>query len=98
MTGINKGGTGLDDVSLDMLILTVSVQDVRQCEGRIRTTNNIVYDVVDNFPTLEKHWNKREEWYISRGATIVKDEDPHMNVTHNSKSNITTKKFLPSVK
>ena len=70
VTGMKKGGVGLDDESLDLLILAADMKDVRQCEGRIRVRNNIVIDVVDDFISLERHWKVREKWYISRGATI----------------------------
>lgn len=79
VAGIKKGGTGLDDPSLTMMILASDMTDARQCEGRIRTTNNIVYDIVDNFKSFEKHWNMREKWYISRGADI-KYMNPHENI------------------
>jgi hypothetical protein len=71
VAGTKKGGVGLNDPSLTMLILASSTKDVRQFEGRIRTTNNIIYDIVDDNKTLEKHWDIREDWYEERGATIV---------------------------
>ncbi len=71
ITTLKKGGTGLNDPSLTMLILASSTKDVRQFEGRIRTTDNIIYDMVDNFGTLEKHWKNRYEWYVKKGGTVV---------------------------
>ena len=71
VAGTKKGGVGLNDPSLTMLILASSTKDVRQFEGRIRTTDNLIYDVVDDNRTLEKHWDIREDWYDERGASIV---------------------------
>ena len=71
VAGTKKGGVGLNDPNLTMLIMASSTKDVRQFEGRIRTTDNIVYDLVDDNKILEKHWNVREDWYVNRGATIV---------------------------
>ena len=71
VAGTKKGGVGLNDPTLTMLILASSTKDVRQFEGRIRTTDNLIYDIVDDNKTLEKHWFLREEWYEERGATIV---------------------------
>ena len=65
-----KAGVGFDDSSLTMLILLTDSTDVRQFEGRIRQSNNIVIDLVDNFSVFENHWLKRESWYLQRGATI----------------------------
>jgi hypothetical protein len=70
VAGVKKGGVGLNDPSLTMLIVAADMKNVRQCEGRIRTTNNIVYDVVDDYKTFESHWSLREKWYLKRGATI----------------------------
>jgi hypothetical protein len=70
ITTPKKGGVGLNDPSLTLLILAADMKNVKQCEGRIRTTNNIVIDVVDDYGTLENHWKIREKWYKKRGATI----------------------------
>ena len=64
-----KLGVGYDS-NRELLILETDVVDVRQYEGRIRSDNNIVIDIVDKFYSLEKHWKEREQWYINRGATI----------------------------
>lgn len=71
VAGTKKGGVGLNDPELTMLILASDAKDVRQFEGRIRTTDNLVYDVVDKFSTLENHWKLRKKWYEGRGATVV---------------------------
>jgi hypothetical protein len=70
VVGIKKGGTGLNYPDLTMLILEADRTDVRQYEGRIRTTDNLIYDIVDDYLAFENHWSKREAWYIEKGATI----------------------------
>ncbi len=71
VAGVSKAGTGLNNTELNMLILEADMKDVRQCEGRIRTTENIVYDIVDDYKTFENHWTKRKTWYKRRGAQIT---------------------------
>jgi len=72
VAGMKKAGVGFDDSTLTMLIIASDVKSVKQYEGRIRTTNNLIYDMVDNFSTFERHWSEeREPWYRRRGATIV---------------------------
>lgn len=85
VAGMKKGGTGLNDPELDMLVLEHDCKNVIQFEGRLRTSHCIIYDIVDDYPTLETHWsgrNKdgkligktcpgRERWYLKKGATIV---------------------------
>lgn len=70
--GTKKVGTGFDDPTLTMLILASDCKNVEQWEGRIRTADNIIYDLVDGgYSTFENHWNKfRMPWYIIRGAEI----------------------------
>lgn len=76
VAGTKKAGAGLNDPHLTMAIIASDTKDVRQWEGRLRTVNCIVYDIVDNdcdgrTNTLEKHYKQREEWYISKGAKII---------------------------
>ena len=70
VAGMKKAGVGFNDPTLTMLIIATDVKNVEQMEGRIRTSNNIIYDLVDDFSTLETHWGLREKWYLHRGATI----------------------------
>ncbi len=70
IAGRKRAGIGFDDPTRTMLVLCTDTRDVRQNEGRIRTVNNIVYDIVDRFSTLENHWDLREKWYTQRGATV----------------------------
>jgi hypothetical protein len=65
-----KGGVGYNDPTRTMLILTFDSKSVEQFEGRIRTDNNIIYVLVDNFKTCETHWREKERWFIKRGAVI----------------------------
>jgi hypothetical protein len=78
IAGRKRAGIGFDDPTRTMLILCTDCKDVRQNEGRIRTTDNIVYDIVDNFSTLESHYDIRSKWYEKRGAsiTIIPRSDP----------------------
>lgn len=70
VAGIKKGGVGMDDPTLTMLILASYTDDVRQLEGRIRTTDNLIYHIVDNHKSFETKWNKCKQWYLKRGATV----------------------------
>jgi hypothetical protein len=87
-----KVGTGFDDPTLTMLILASDCKNVAQWEGRIRTTNNIIYDIVDDYRSFENHWAKhREPWFIARGATI---EVICLRERKAIKSMVPTKRFL----
>jgi superfamily II DNA or RNA helicase len=89
-----KVGTGFDDPTLTMLILASDCKNVAQWEGRIRTSNNVIYDLVDNYKTFENHWSKfREPWFLLRGATI---EIIYLGKRkrENSKSLVPSKRFL----
>lgn len=70
VAGTKKAGVGFDDPRLTMLIMMSDTKKVEQFEGRIRCSNNIIYDIVDKNPTLERHWQLRKKWYLIRGATI----------------------------
>ena len=88
VAGTKKAGAGLNDPSLTMAIIASDTKDVRQWEGRLRTVNCIVYDIVDNdcegrANTLEKHYQEREKWYTSKGATIIVT-GPRKNIANNS--------------
>lgn len=70
ITTISKLGTGYNDPELTMLILEADVKDVRQPEGRLRTVDCLIYDIVDAHPRHERSWKVRERWYLEKGATI----------------------------
>ena len=98
VAGLKKGGVGLNDPDLTMLILASDVTDVRQNEGRIRTTDNIVYDIVDYYKPFENHWEMRETWYESRGATII-HQGPEVSYARGRRKTTktqTTSWFLPT--
>lgn len=98
VTNVKKGSVGLNDPTLDMIIIAADMKNVKQCEGRIRTTNNDVYDIVDDYSTLERHWNDRRKWYINRGAEII-EEGPRAyktksNTSNRNSSNRSVKRYL----
>lgn len=70
VTGFRKGGVGLDDKLLTMAIIASDTKDVRQYEGRVRVSNNIIYHIVDNYKSFQKHYKECEKWYIEKGATM----------------------------
>lgn len=70
VAAMKKGGVGFDDPDLKVLIITTDSKDVRQFEGRLRTANSTIYDFVDKYSTLEKHWGERKKWYERKGAEI----------------------------
>lgn len=70
----SKLGVGFDDPRLNLEILADSCTEVEQVAGRVfrdKKNTPIIIDMVDNFPTLEKHWNMRKEWYLNSGAENV---------------------------
>lgn len=69
----NKLGVGYDDSSRTILFLCDNIMDVRQPEGRLRLNNVLIVDFVDNHSVFEKHWNKRLEWYKTRGAVVMEN-------------------------
>jgi superfamily II DNA or RNA helicase len=70
---MKKVGVGFNNTNIDMLIMASDCKDCRQFEGRIRVDNNIIVDIVDDHPVLERHWQLRRQWYVKRGAKIRKD-------------------------
>lgn len=70
VAGFKKGGVGLNDPKLTMAIIASDTKDSRQYEGRIRTVNNIIYHIVDNYKSLQTHYKLCEKFYIEKGATI----------------------------
>lgn len=97
VAGTKKGGVGLNDPSLTMLVVASSTKDVRQFEGRIRTTDNLIYDIVDDNRTLEKHYELREDWYVERGATIIHEGVTSVNsdtqFSNHSKGSLPLERF-----
>lgn len=71
VAGLKKAGVGFNDPDLTMAIIASDTSDVRQYEGRIRTTDNVIYHIVDNYGSFEKHYKMCEPWYLERGAKIL---------------------------
>lgn len=69
-----KAGVGFDDVRLNALILAMDVQDYfYQYLGRVfraKETKPIIFDLVDNFKLLQKHFYTRSQDYIQCGGII----------------------------
>lgn len=65
-----KAGVGFNDPTIRVMILAVDCKDVRQYEGRLRVFDGKLFDLVDNYDTLEKHWSERYAWYVKRGVKI----------------------------
>lgn len=70
VAGTKKAGTGFNDATLTMAIMASDCKNIAQWEGRIRTSDNVIYDLVDDYSTFENHWKIRMAWYLKRGATI----------------------------
>jgi len=94
VAGVRKGGVGLNDKNLTLLILACDMRDVRQCEGRIRTTDNIVIDYRDNYYTLDAHGKLRDVWYVKRGGKIIDEGVCRVK----PKRSETTKRYLQEKK
>lgn len=75
VAGMKKAGVGFNDPDLTLEIIVSDAKDIRQYEGRLRTTGCTIYHMVDNYAILESHWAKGcEPWYKSKGATIIVHE------------------------
>jgi len=91
VAGFKKGGVGLNDPDLTMAIIASDTKDVRQYEGRIRTSNNIIYHLVDYYKPFQNHWEECETWYLAKGADIKVIGTNHVYKTKSSSSG---KRFL----
>ena len=69
--GMSKGGVGMDDPELTMLILASSRKEVRQFIGRIRENNGTIYDIVDDHGVFENQFRARKETYDELEFPIV---------------------------
>lgn len=71
---ISKIGTGFDHPSLDALMLAADVEEYFiQFLGRCMRTKEvepIVFDLVDNYSVLKKHFNTRRSVYKEHGGII----------------------------
>jgi superfamily II DNA or RNA helicase len=72
----SKVGTGFDHPKLDTLLLAADVQEYFiQYLGRcMRTvdTRPVIFDLVDNYSLLNKHYNVRKKIYEKHGGIIKK--------------------------
>lgn len=74
--GMKKGGVGMDDSTLTMIILASDAKDVRQFIGRLRGRSGTIVDLVDDDYALENHWRLRRAYYQSQDTIIDGDEPP----------------------
>lgn len=78
VAGLKKGGVGLNDPKLTMAIIASDTSNSIQFEGRLRTTNSILYHMVDDYQTLHKHYKACEKFYIEKGATVKRINKGHI--------------------
>jgi superfamily II DNA or RNA helicase len=72
----SKGGVGFDHDKLDALILACDLEDYFiQYLGRVfrrQDTKPIIFDLVDDHPSLKRHFTTRRSVYIDAGGSIEK--------------------------
>lgn len=70
-----KVGTGFDDSSYEVLVMTSSIKDetaMIQAFGRIRLHDVEIVYLVDENKIIQRHWSKAKKWLEDHGAQIVK--------------------------
>lgn len=71
---IQKLGTGFDNPRTNALLLATDIESYFiQTLGRSMrtpTVEPIIFDIVDKFPRLNKHWLTRKDVYLSHGGEI----------------------------
>jgi superfamily II DNA or RNA helicase len=71
-----KCGVGFSHDKLDALIIAADVEGYFiQYLGRVFRTPDVkplVFDLVDEHPTLKKHWQTRRKVYVKSGGTIIR--------------------------
>jgi hypothetical protein len=95
--GVKKIGVGFDNSDMRYLFMISDVVDVRQNEGRLRDWNVTIYDFVDCYSTLERHWTTRKKWYKKRGASfevVRREEKLHKSKKKEGKKEIKNDKKL----
>ena len=69
-----KCGESFDHPKLNSFVVTFSMKKITQKAGRIfrkaHETAPIIWDLVDEMFTLNKHFKQRADWYKESGATI----------------------------
>jgi superfamily II DNA or RNA helicase len=70
----SKVGTGFDHPKLDTLLLATDVEEYFiQFLGRVfrrKDSIPVIFDLVDNYSILNKHWNTRRKVYQDHGGVI----------------------------
>ena len=74
VAGMKKVGVGFNDLSFNMLVLCSDTTNITQYEGRIRSFDYIVCDIIDDHELFLKHWRARKKWYMARGANEIKEQ------------------------
>ena len=73
---ISKAGVGFDHPKMDALILASDVEEYFiQYLGRVfrrEDVHPVVFDIVDNFNSLKRHYYTRKKVYDESGGTILK--------------------------
>ena len=73
---VQKAGVGFDHPKLDSLIIASDVEEYFiQYLGRVfRTEEGIpfIFDILDDFPTLKRHYYTRRQVYLEHGGIIKK--------------------------
>ena len=94
---VSKVGTGFDEKSMcpdfggkrsDLLIYCSSTKKaglMEQNVGRVmRAECPSVIHLVDDNPSIKRHWTESKKWYVSRGATITEMKMEQMKRVYNS--------------
>jgi superfamily II DNA or RNA helicase len=70
----SKTGVGFDHPNLNGLILASDVDEgIEQYHGRVfrrEDSQPIIIDILDDFPSFQKHWNNRKRFYKERKGKI----------------------------
>lgn len=88
---ISKAGVGFDHPKMDALILASDVEEYFiQYLGRVfrrEDVHPIIFDIVDNFNSLKRHYYTRKKVYENSGGTILKfNKENITNFTTNFKN------------
>ena len=73
---VQKAGVGFDHPKLNGLIIAADVEQYFiQYLGRVFRTEEgepVIFDIVDDFPTLKRHFTTRSKVYRDHGGTVKK--------------------------
>ena len=73
---VQKAGVGFDHPKLDSLIIASDVEEYFiQYLGRVFRTEDgfpYIFDILDDFPTLKRHYYTRRQVYLEHGGIIKK--------------------------